>query len=89
MGLDTLLNLIEGLQEERTDDGKKADLVPDRSKIFLRMIGPEAQALMIKVGRSFDSESVASVLIVFVMVLSLSADLRGSCWPCHGLPDRH
>jgi hypothetical protein len=59
MGLDTLLNLIEGLQEERTDDGKKADLVPDRSKkadlvpdrskIFLRMIGPEAQALMIKV----------------------------------------
>ena len=52
MGLDTLLNLIEGRQEGKDEDEKANVVIPDRSKIFLKMIGPEAQALMIKVSCS-------------------------------------
>lgn len=52
MGLDTLLNLIEGIQEAAGEEagkrGDRATVIPDRSKIFLKMIGPEAQVLMIK-----------------------------------------
>lgn len=48
MGIDTLLNLIEGLQEGKDGEG----IIPDRSKIYLKMIGPEARELMISASQA-------------------------------------